>query len=660
MARGMESYGRRWSIAPDCFVMSSCMSAFLEAFWLSALIALAVKAEYFNCQVIALIKAYVYANIAVAFASLIISLLLMSCSSRGTMADVNARKHVPKLVLARYALVLIEFCLCIVGSLVAFGGVVGCHTYRSDDDTVNDSTLVPLLQAVVISAWIVLAISILRIWWNYDAFGKNFIAEDAARSKAQWMARLSSICSMCVPKAERTVFEEVAEEMYIIFGGEDITFSDVLAGFRSVNYWQKQTHQLSDGLLENTTPLGVEDQPLFESIVYHHKYSLAICSWPLLTFMHPSTAICRLAGKCGAHCFVAPDHVQHDDCCRLAYTGFKAIAELGPEADVIYADFGSGISHPHFAVCVDHHAKSIVIAMRGTMSAMDCLTDGRSSLDSYDLPGFGPTRAHRGILIAAKNILDGLETKAHLEAVVQDTRHGGYRIITCGHSLGAGVASILAGLMRGKEAYCSTICYAYSPPGMMFEEDAAVFSERFVTTLVTGVETVPRLSYSSMLSLRASVVKALTYSKTSKIKTILGVKRHQAGEWWLEEDVVPAAEIHSPSAHPKMFVPGKVMHIIRNEKQPFFSKPHFTMHWADRRNFQRILVDGRMFTDHLPNTFPLIDDLPWDHTTVQPQPMQLEHHHHMPATSRLSIDSSADNVTLLPSAKADIAVVSMV
>jgi hypothetical protein len=45
-----------------------------------------------------------------------------------------------------------------------------------------------------------------------------------------------------------------------------------------------------------------------------------------------------------------------------------------------------------------------------------------------------------------------------------------------------------------------------------------------------------------------------------------------------------------------MFVPGKVMHIIRNAKQPFLGKPHFTMHWANRHNFQRILVDGRMFS----------------------------------------------------------------
>ena len=41
-----------------------------------------------------------------------------------------------------------------------------------------------------------------------------------------------------------------------------------------------------------------------------------------------------------------------------------------------------------------------------------------------------------------------------------------YRLVIVGHSLGAGVASILAILL--KDYFPDLICYAYSPPGCVF------------------------------------------------------------------------------------------------------------------------------------------------------------------------------------------------
>ena len=66
-----------------------------------------------------------------------------------------------------------------------------------------------------------------------------------------------------------------------------------------------------------------------------------------------------------------------------------------------------------------------------------------------------------------------------------------------GHSLGAGTASVLAFLLR--RLYPDTVCYAYSPPGCVFNAAAAEASRSFVTSVTFGedsytVETVYKVT----------------------------------------------------------------------------------------------------------------------------------------------------------------------
>ena len=49
----------------------------------------------------------------------------------------------------------------------------------------------------------------------------------------------------------------------------------------------------------------------------------------------------------------------------------------------------------------------------------------------------------------------------------------GYQLVVTGHSLGAGVASVLALLL--KPIYPDLICYSYSPPGCIFRFDKNTF-----------------------------------------------------------------------------------------------------------------------------------------------------------------------------------------
>ena len=59
-----------------------------------------------------------------------------------------------------------------------------------------------------------------------------------------------------------------------------------------------------------------------------------------------------------------------------------------------------------------------------------------------------------------------------------------FQLVVTGHSLGAGTASVLAFLLR--RLYPDTVCYAYSPPGCVFNAAAAEASREFVTSVTFG------------------------------------------------------------------------------------------------------------------------------------------------------------------------------
>ena len=84
-----------------------------------------------------------------------------------------------------------------------------------------------------------------------------------------------------------------------------------------------------------------------------------------------------------------------------------------------------------------------------------------------------------------------------------------YRLVIVGHSLGAGVASILAVLL--KDYFPDLVCYAYSPPGCVFRSvcipsvsvylpslilqcsfPLVQYSKEFITSVVIGNDMVPR------------------------------------------------------------------------------------------------------------------------------------------------------------------------
>ncbi|KAJ1553613.1 hypothetical protein HK405_007422 [Cladochytrium tenue] len=201
-------------------------------------------------------------------------------------------------------------------------------------------------------------------------------------------------------------------------------------------------------------------------------------------------------------------------------------------AEVIYDDDDVALSFPAeniirhspdnhlykspYLVVHDTLNDAVVIAVRGTYSAADILVDLKFTLASMDVPELSEQRrngvellVHEGMLMSAMNILKELRELNVLEPLLRDPSSKYYEcgLVVTGHSLGAGVAALLAALLRPE--YPAACCYAFEPPGCLVSAAVAEYLEPFCTSVVMGDDLVPRMSRNSMEMLKQDVIRQL-------------------------------------------------------------------------------------------------------------------------------------------------------
>jgi sn1-specific diacylglycerol lipase len=283
-----------------------------------------------------------------------------------------------------------------------------------------------------------------------------------------------------------------------------------------------------------------KDQLLLCRIVDNVRFAYGVYGWMLHSYDGmASCSGCRLL-CCGAwccHCCVENVHTRRDeleDCCCPGLTrchGYNtaAMVELaGIEADgVVYVSWRNDVSkYSPYAIMVDHKTRQVVVACRGTLSMADCVTDvlaTETSLDDlgneFEFQGKGEY-GHKGIFGKGVAVARHLEQMGYLrrllsgggaEGVSIPPKAGpewvenlpnckGYELLITGHSLGAGLATVVSLVLKSK--YPQLVCFAYSPPGGMMTMSLAKRTRSFVTSVVVADDMVSRLGVHTMFRLR--------------------------------------------------------------------------------------------------------------------------------------------------------------
>ena len=236
------------------------------------------------------------------------------------------------------------------------------------------------------------------------------------------------------------------------------------------------------------------------------------------------------------HCCTSDIHtsVKTNTCCQGVKRchGFNtasmvALAKIRPQ-DVIYVSWKNNMKeYSPYALMVDHNTKQVVIAVRGTLSMSDCMTDVLATEmlltdignewqfdgnDEYGHAGiFGKgivmTRhilkmgyLHRLLHLNDEEINVIPPPKASSDWVVNLPNCTNYELLITGHSLGAGIATVVSLLLKAK--FPALKCIAYSPPGGMLTKSLAIRTREFVNSVVIGDDMISRLGVHSMFRLR--------------------------------------------------------------------------------------------------------------------------------------------------------------
>ncbi|KAH9809883.1 hypothetical protein DFH28DRAFT_903938 [Melampsora americana] len=308
-----------------------------------------------------------------------------------------------------------------------------------------------------------------------------------------------------------------------------------------------------------------------------------------------------------------------------------------PVDQILYSSFadsqpqlGNSVLSPlvHY-IAVDHSVKSIVLTCRGTLGLSDILVDLTCQYEPILVEGGDPEKAylaHSGMLHSALR-LRHQSSLVHQELKQALLDHPDYGLIITGHSLGGGVASLLAVLFSTRsEVYLNELsleenqqvpkqpiitkfvtssksglpsgrpihCYCYGPPAVS-SIDLSEYLEGLVTSVCNGIDVVPTLSLGVLHDLKNVAVSIYDeekisgeivskviglYSRKSKFENLnecfnTRTEKDQKDDE-AEEDLLGLSDwfwslkstMKAASDSEKLYPPGEVWHVEKYEVYP--------------------------------------------------------------------------------------------
>jgi len=633
-----------------------------------------------DCDSALVITVYLYSCLGLSALGAVLAYWMSRVSQRGTIAH-HQKRAVQSVLMTIWAT------FQLLGALFGgFGLALLIWSAPCGVDGDDDDELVQIMLAIVV-AWQLFSacwITFLVYVTPHSSINREVEPHSGLswKDKCRRGCRCLSLSSCCLfggwDPGKRTghvsmdPYQDAAEVLWELFGGQWrqywYTPSDLAAGLGLVRAAYLSSKPRTAAPLAKYS--RAEQADLDHAVVdmaHFSKYMLGIYGHLLFAYaeMFPpkGSCCCGILGylKLCCHCRSGWT-AAGDNCCGLHSSAFERRVLLDDSTVILYADFEGDICRTPYAICVDLEKKAVIVSIRGTISLKDCLTDGIAKPVPFEWPGQPNNtarRVHQGFYEAALVIRNELMKSKVLHALLKDKdvrpssmdttwlkKHAtkllevvdeerfrdlasqtqGFKLVVVGHSLGAGVASVLTVLLHNKFNNIQGI--AYSCPGAVFNKDLAQCAalQRLVTAVVLGDDMIPRLSLRSVERLRNRVIKSLEECDIHKVDILeasLEPSINMTPEWYTN----PFSSSESQVIGPEMGIPGRIVYIQRQcetaeeeiqltrdsllltfpkvccgaNEEDWVTNQNLTIRWAEQDEFTDIKCSPAMGLDHFPD-----------------------------------------------------------
>ncbi|KAM6951225.1 diacylglycerol lipase-beta [Aplochiton taeniatus] len=642
---GMFAFGRRWGIASDDLVFPGAFELFIRIlWWIGTLLLYTLHKGRFDCPGGGVLHNYLVVLLVLLMLIILSLCAIVYVSAQGTITNPGPRRSIPALVYLRALLYIPELVWACLGAIWVSDHSRGCQPAE-----------VGAVIAAVIASWILLVATGIGVLFVFDPLGsprsgpvpveqlgvRDLESSEGsqllstARSLAVrvWESRLRLLCC-CLPQDEshRAAFSSIAQLVGGFFSDTDLVPSDIAAGLALLHQEQDKVEQCRDPdeIVPHSpsSPIGEDLEIELEKAAHCMQFAAAAYGWPMYVYSNPLTGACKLSGDCcrsraAEYEIVGGDNLGCHFSSILLSTGLQY-------RDFIYVSFHNQIYEIPFFVALDHKREAVLVAIRGTLSLRDVLTDLSTECEDLPIEGVsGTCYAHKGMSQAAgyiykKLVNDGILNQAFTIAPE-------YKLVITGHSLGGGTASLLAVLLRN--SFPNLRCYAFSPPGGLMSKALADYSKEFVVSVVLGKDLVPRLSIPNMEDLKKRILKMVSNCSKPKYRILLqgcwyelfggdpddfptemDNREEQLSQPLLGEESLmirrsssyqSLASEDSPvhTAHLPLYLPGRILHITEDgpSRRSCFSQVRYRAEWSSETAFRSVLISPRMLADHMPD-----------------------------------------------------------
>jgi hypothetical protein len=629
---GLEIFGRLLPVASDDFFPLALIHSLPHTASFS--LALYLIGTHSHCSSLTFLTTQLFLSLL----DLLLDILMMWMSLRGTIAYSKPRRHVGKILYAGMITATAQ-----LGNTMY--GIVRVH--QSEWKLCEPSKYAWL---VVLIYWNLAIVMIDGLFLFLSLFSSQpaRVAESErprhVRRALQPLFWSAAYLNRDHPISPKDILKDVAGILTELFGSRAFCASDVLAGLILVRKRQlyesvserTYANEIGDSIASPTTGVRFGPAPVdafaptilnVPRIAYLSQYAESMYGIPLYLFADIRRGLsymcCPHAQEKVTSAVMAVERSMDTGCTYLLCCFPGTYLETPEHPDLLYASLKGRLFKSPFAVSVDHRIKTVVIATRGTLSTTDLLVDLyiKEKVIQWDSNGqMHEAITHHGIFEIASTIFQEIQERGVFDLIQE--RYPDYELVCTGHSLGAAVSSLLAFLIKtSKDTFLigpRTVAVCYSTPACIISKEAIPFFQTFCTSVILGDDFICRLNPRNVHILRERIDAELRHCHRRKFELItseLISRIFTKGYRTMPSFEIPTLEpIPEPDVNPT-FLPGNVLHFIRSgvsvsttsaTEDGLLSHEDdqgvFQPYWVHSATLgQEMIISTSMAMDHLPN-----------------------------------------------------------